>query len=178
MEPVGVILEAIEVVERRAPRRVVAARASPVRVEIPLQSHGAHGETGGIGRAVQRAHRIETPVLMVHEPIKRVGGAMGARETIRARELGAFAAEFEDHLPACSCWQTRMGPLAQTAQPLRKLRPGAGSIDRPDPVQDERTRSAITPTTFGDLEDRVEETQDNADRWEEAPLVLQRAFEM
>src|SRR5712691_11980862 len=79
VEPVGVILEAIEVVERRAPRRVVAARASPVGVEIPLQSQGAHGETGGIGRAVQRAHRIETPVLMVHEPIEGIGGAMRTR---------------------------------------------------------------------------------------------------
>src|SRR5690349_24813182 len=50
------------------------------------------------------------------------------------------------------------GPLAQTAQPLGELHPGAGVIDRPDPVQDELTRGAITPTAFGDLEDRVEET--------------------
>src|SRR5262247_3611821 len=110
------VLEAVEVVERRASSRVVAARASAVGVEVPLQGHGTHGETGGIGRAMQRAHRVEAPVLMVHQPIERVGGAMGAREMIRARELGAFAAEFADHLPACSCWQTRMGPRAQTAQ--------------------------------------------------------------
>ena len=73
------ILEAIEVVERRATSRVVAASASPVGVEVPLQGHGAHGETGGIGRAMEIAHRVEAPVLMVHEPIERVGGAMGAR---------------------------------------------------------------------------------------------------
>src|SRR5262252_2450400 len=138
VEPVGMVLEAVKGVERRATSRVIAARASSVRVEVPLQGHGTYGETGGIGRAMQRAHRIEAPVLMVHEPIERVGGAMGAREAIRARELGAFAAEFEDHLPACSCWQTGMSPLAQTAQPLGELRPGAGVIDRPDPVQDKR----------------------------------------
>jgi hypothetical protein len=40
-------VEAVEVVERRATSRVVAARASSVGVEVPLQSHGAHGETGG-----------------------------------------------------------------------------------------------------------------------------------
>jgi hypothetical protein len=87
-------------------------------VEVPLQGHGTYGETGGLGRAMQIAHRVEAPVLMVHEPIERVGGAMGAREAIRARELGAFAAEFEDHLPACSFERARIGPLAQTAQPL------------------------------------------------------------
>ena len=76
MEPVGVILEAIEVVERRATSRVVAARASPVGVEIPRQSHGAHGETGGSERAMEIVHRVEAPVLMVHEPIEGIGGAM------------------------------------------------------------------------------------------------------
>ena len=176
MEPVGVILEAIEVVERRAPRRVVAVRASPVGVDIPLQSQGAHGETGGIGRAVQRAHRIETPVLMVHEPIEGIGGAMRTREAIGAHELRAFATELEDHLPEPAFWQARRGPLAQTAQPLGKLRPGAGSIDRPDSVQDERTRGAITPTTFGDLEARVEETPHKTDRREEAPPGALRAL--
>ena len=91
------VIEAVEVVERRAPSRVVAARASSVGVEVPLQGHGTYGETGGIGRAMQRAHRVEAPIRMVHEPIERVGGAMGAREAIRARELGACAAEFEDN---------------------------------------------------------------------------------
>ncbi len=109
------ILEAIEVVERRATSRVVAARASPVGVEVPLQGHGTHGETGGIGRAMPRAHCVEAPVLMVHEPIEGVGGTMRTREAIGARELGAFAAEFEDHLPERAFWQARRGPLAQTA---------------------------------------------------------------
>ena len=69
------IREAIEVVERRAPRRVVAARTSPVGVEVPRQGHGAHGEAGGIGRAMEIAHRVEAPVLMgvyteyVSEPV-------------------------------------------------------------------------------------------------------------
>ena len=80
-------LEAIEVVERRATSRVGAARASPVGVEVPLQSHGAHGETGGIGRAMERAHRAEAPVLMVHEPIEGVGGTMGTREAIGAQQF-------------------------------------------------------------------------------------------
>src|SRR4029434_8377694 len=37
-------------------------------------------------------------------------------------------------------------------------------------------RSPITPTAFVDLEDRVEETQDNAHRREEAPPGALRAF--
>ncbi len=82
-------------------------------------------------------------------------------EAIGARELGAFAAEFEDHLPERTFWQARRDPLTQTAQPLGALRPGAGVIGRPDPVQNELARGVITPTAFGDLEDRVEETQEN-----------------
>ena len=149
------ILEAIEVVERRATSRVVAARVSPVGVEVPLQSHGAHGETGGIGRAMEIAHRVEAPVLMVHEPIEGVGGTMCTREAIGARELRAFAAEFEDHLPERAFWQAHRSPLAQTAQPLGELRPGAGVIDHPDPVKDELTRGAITPTAFGEQPTRL-----------------------
>jgi hypothetical protein len=44
---------------------------------------------------MQIAHRVEAPVLMVHEPIEGVGGTMSTREAIGARELRAFAAEFE-----------------------------------------------------------------------------------
>src|SRR5919197_2011063 len=88
VEPVGMILEAVKVVERRATSRVFAASASSVGVEVPLQGHGPYGETGGIGRAMQIAHRVEAPVLMVHEPIERVGSAMGAREAIRAQTGG------------------------------------------------------------------------------------------
>src|SRR5215467_13210053 len=139
VEPVGMVLEAVEVVERRATSRVVAARASAVGVEVPLQGHSTYGETSGIGRAMQIAHRVEAPVLMVHEPIERVGGTMGAREAIRARELGAFAAEFEDHLPEYSFEGARLGPLAQPAQPLGELRAGAGVVDCPDSGQDELT---------------------------------------
>src|SRR5207245_10259555 len=79
-------------------------------------------------------------------------------------------------LPEGSCWQTRMGPLAQTAQPLGALCPGAGVIDRPDPAQDKRTRCSITPTALDDLHNRVEEAQDNAHRREEAPPGALRPF--
>src|SRR2546430_906172 len=127
------VLEAVEVVERRAPRRVVAARASPVGVEGPLPGHGTYGETGGIGRAMQRAPRVEAPVLMVHEPSEAIGGAMRTREARGARELRPFAAECEDHLPERPFWQARRGPLAQTAQPLGEWCRCAGVIDLPNP---------------------------------------------
>src|SRR5438445_1054132 len=102
----------MEVVERRAPRRVVAARTSPVGVEVPLPGHGAHGETGGIGRAMQRAPRVEAPVLMVHESIEGVGGAMRTREAIGTRALRPFAAALEDHLPGRHLWPAHRGASA------------------------------------------------------------------
>ncbi len=170
------ILEAIEVVERRAPRRVGAVRASPVGVAVPRQSHGAPGETGGSGRAMERAPRGEAPVLIVHEPSEGVGGTRRPREALGARALRAFAAEVADHLPERACWQARRGPRAQPAQPLGALCPGAGVLDRPDPVEDERTPGAITPTACGDREDRVEATQEKASRRAEAPPGALRAF--
>ena len=109
------ILEAVEVVEGRAAGCIVSTIASAIGMEVPPQSHGPHGEAGGIGRAMQVAHRVEAPVLMVHEPIERVGGAMGAREARRAGELRPFAAELQDHQPDYAVWQVRCGPLAQTA---------------------------------------------------------------
>src|SRR5215467_8044196 len=87
VEPVGMVLETVKVVERRATSRVIAARASSVEMEVPLQGHGPHNETNGLGRAMQIAPRVETPVLMVHEPIERVGDTMGTREAIHARKL-------------------------------------------------------------------------------------------
>src|SRR5438093_8788152 len=70
--------------------------------------------------------------------------APGKREA-RAN-CGPLPPEFKDHLPERAFWQARRGPLAQTAQPLGKLCPGAGVIDRPDPVEDELTPGAITTT--------------------------------
>src|SRR6266446_2516502 len=162
--------------ERRTTRRVVAARASPVGVEVPLQRHGAHGETGGVGCTVEIAHGVEAPVLMVHESIEGIGGTMGTREAIGARELGAFAAEFEDHGLERAFWEIRRDPLTQTAQPLGELRPGAGVIDFPYPVQNELARGVLTPTAFGDLQDRVQETQEHTSRREEALPGTLRAF--
>jgi len=65
---------------------------------------------------------------------------MGAREARRARALGALAAEVEDQLPACSCWQARLGPRAHTAQPGGDLRPGAGVVGLPVKDEDLRVR--------------------------------------
>ena len=101
MKPVGVILEAVQVVEGRAARPIGAATAGPVRMEVPLQGHGTHGQAGAFRCAVQVAHRIEPPVLMVHEPIEGIGGPMRCREAVRLHELWALAAELEDHLPDC-----------------------------------------------------------------------------
>ena len=92
-------------------------------MEVPQQSHGPHGEAGGHRAChAKEAHRVEAPVLMVHEPIERVGGAMGAREAIRAGELLPFAAELQDHQPDYAFGQVRCGPLGDGGSPLGELR--------------------------------------------------------
>jgi hypothetical protein len=151
VKPVGVIPQAVQVVAGRAARPIVAATAGPVRMEVPRQDHGTHGQAGACRCAVPGAHCLEPPVLMVHEPIEGSGGPMRCREAVRWHERWALAAAREDRLPDCPLGQARRRPLAQTAQPLRELGPREGFIDLPDPVQDERAQRKVAPTALGDF---------------------------
>ena len=175
VEPVRVRREGLEGVERRAPRRVGAARAGSGGGEVPRPGSGAPGETGGRGRARQRAPRVEASVLRVPEPIEDVGGTRSARDAISARALRPCAAACADQRAERSFWPARRGPRAPTAPPLAARRPGTGVRDLPHPVQDERARRAITPTARGALADRGQATQEKASRRAEAPPGARRA---
>jgi hypothetical protein len=78
----------MEGVERSATSRGGAARASPVGGAVPRPSQGAPGETGGSGRAMERAPRGAAPGLLVPEPLEGVGGTMSPRAARGARPAG------------------------------------------------------------------------------------------
>ena len=143
---------------------------------MPRRGSGAPGETGGRGRARQRAPRVEASVLRVPEPIEGVGGTRSAREAISARALRPCAAACAAQRAERSFRPARRGPRAPTAPPRGARRPGPGVRDLPHPVQDERARRAITPTARGDLADRGQATQEKASRRDEAPPGARRAF--
>src|SRR6266704_1652773 len=84
-------------------------------------------------RSWNGAPRVAAPGLMVHEPSERVGGAMGAREAIRARALGACAAAFADHRPECSCERARLGPRAPPGAASGSTAPGGRRCRPPRP---------------------------------------------
>ena len=87
MQPVGVILHAVEVVTGSHPRRLVPPQAHTIRGKVPLQRHGPYGQARAVGGAVPRAPGVEPPVLGVAPPSDGMGGAVGRRTT---------------HRPACS----------------------------------------------------------------------------
>ena len=105
LQPVGVILHAVEVVTGSHPRRLVPPQARPIRVTVPLQRHGPYGEARAVGGAVPRAPGVEPPVLGVEPPIDGMGGAVGLR-TIRGRSA--------------------VGPTATPLHPPRGHQPAAG----------------------------------------------------
>lgn len=75
MKPIGVILKTIEIGKRGPARRIFAAKAIRVGMKVPKQSHGPNGETSG-GSPVQTMPEIEEAILMIHQAVKGIGGAM------------------------------------------------------------------------------------------------------
>lgn len=65
MQPVGVILEAVEVVQGRHPCGLAAPQARAIRVKVLLQRHGAYRQPCTRGGGVAVAHRVEQPILIV-----------------------------------------------------------------------------------------------------------------
>ena len=173
LQPVGVILHAVEVVTGRHPRRLVPPQARPIRVTVPLQRHGPYGEARAVGGAVPRAPGVEPPVLGVEPPIDGMGGAVGLR-TIRGRSaVGPTATPLHPprgHQPAAG--QRR--PRGHAPQALRQLPCGRRLVDLPGRVESlvaPRARTGLFP-----LQDRVEQAPHHFARGKESPPRLTCRF--
>ena len=59
MQPVWMILKAVQVVKGSRPRRLVTPQTCAIRVKVPLQRHRTYGEARTLGGAVPVAHGIE-----------------------------------------------------------------------------------------------------------------------
>src|SRR5215475_12485984 len=76
MQPVGVILKAVEVGKGRHPRRLVTPQACAIGMKVPLQRHGAYRQPGARGGGVAGAHGVEQSVLLVEQSIDCMRGAV------------------------------------------------------------------------------------------------------
>ena len=93
MKPVVVILEAVEVMERGSPGREITAYPSPLGMEIPQLGHSPYGQACVFQRSMEIAHCIQPPVLVTHEPVHGVRGAVGAPMAVGARKARSLIAK-------------------------------------------------------------------------------------
>jgi hypothetical protein len=129
-------------------------------MKVPLQSHGAQRQPRPLAFAVQVAHRIQHPVLMIHQPVHSVGGARTSHLLVSLHIIGALSAQLQGHL-LDGALQLRSRPLAHAPQPLRELPPGGCLIAIPDSIQ--HLAPQRPPTAVGDLQDPMQKAQDQAD---------------
>ena len=151
MQPVGVILEAVEIVKGRYPHGLVTPQARAIGMKVPLQCHGADRQPRARGGGVTVAHRVEHAVLIVEQPVNRIRGAVRLRTIIGRGEVGPMATHLQDHLgdgptEVCGC------PLGQAPQALGKLPFRRRLIDVPDAP---RHRSMIFSTEWRKHSTRV-----------------------
>jgi hypothetical protein len=77
MQPVGVIRQAVEVVQGRHPRRLVTPQACAIGMQVPWQRHGAYRQPGARGGGVAGAHGVEQALLLVEQSLDGMRGAVG-----------------------------------------------------------------------------------------------------
>jgi hypothetical protein len=96
MKPVVVIVEAVEVMEWRSPGRGVTAYPSPIGMEVPQQGHSPHGQPCAFQRSMEVAPCVQPPVLVIHEPVHGVRGAVGTPVAVGARKARSLSAKTQD----------------------------------------------------------------------------------
>ena len=72
MQPVRMILKAIEISERRRATGLVVAQAEAIGREVPLQRPGAHRQPCTGLLTVTVVHGVQDPIQMIMHPIHRV----------------------------------------------------------------------------------------------------------
>jgi len=171
MQPVGVILEAVEVVKGRHPPGLVATQTRTIRVNVPWPRHGAYRPSCARGGGVAGAHRREQPIVIIEQPIDRMRGPVGLRTIRGGGAIGTVGAHLQDHRshrpPAVRRCPRRPAPPA-----LGDLACRRGLRDPPDPLQD--VMPPLASATVQHLQDRVEQTPPQGDRGQEPPPRLPR----
>src|SRR4029453_1682224 len=97
MQPVGVILQAVEVVKGRHPRRLVTPQACAIGMKVPLQRHGASRQPGARGGGVAVAPGVEQSVLIVEPSMDCMRGAVCLWTIIGWGAVGPTATPLQHH---------------------------------------------------------------------------------
>jgi hypothetical protein len=107
------VLEAIEVFKGRAGKFFRASFAA-IGMKIPEDGHSPKGELSGVSRAMEILHGVKEAVLVVHESVHHVAGAMGLWVLEGEFEIGGIGLEFSELIEQdLGEVVTSVGPLSE-----------------------------------------------------------------
>jgi len=96
------------------------ASSCAVWMEVPYQRHGSQVEQGACSVSMEVPDGVENPILVVHQPIQPIAGAVGLRMGKGHLEPGGFVAQ-PDYLLAHGIDRDGAGPLPKPTNALREL---------------------------------------------------------
>ena len=105
-------------------------RPGAVGMEVPVQSHGPRRQAGRCAGAMEVAHLIQEPILIVHQPINPICCAGRSWKVIGDAELCFQAAQLPDGFLHRAV-QMLSSPLTQPPKPLRELHLVARPVNVP-----------------------------------------------
>ena len=94
LEPVGMVLESIQRFKRWSTRAFITSSCR-VWVEVPDHSHWPQVEQSACCMPVEVLDGVENPILVIHQPIQCIAGAVGLGMRESFLELGGFVAQLE-----------------------------------------------------------------------------------
>src|SRR4029078_2414934 len=142
------ILKPVEISKRRSSLRSSSLSAQTIRMKIPLQGYGTHCQSSTCFRAVKVPHLIEQSVLVVHQSIDCIRGAMCLRIIIGEQKITTPAAQLQDCFKQDTLLQITQSPLAKSAHSLSKFSFIFCFIAMPGPLFDKLAQLSTIATFY------------------------------
>ena len=128
------ISAAVELLKGRCSGSIFSLDFLPVGMEVPHQRHGSDIETGLLFCAMEVSHGVKESVLIIHQSIQGIGGAIGTGMIVGFLEVSGMSPQIPQFFSDGRGHLLRGNPLAETTQPLSKRSARWGMIHRPDSV--------------------------------------------
>ena len=81
------VAEAVELLKGRGLGSILIPGVLSMGMKVPYRSHSARRAGSALFRAMEVAHRIEESILVIHQLVQRIRGAIGTRMSIGFFEL-------------------------------------------------------------------------------------------
>src|SRR5713226_3500264 len=156
MQPVWVIVKAIEIIERRRARGLVMTQPGAIRMKIPWQGPRPYGQAGTGPLTVAVTQGRQDPSPMIVQAIDRIGRARRLQARLGGRTVISAVTDLADHL-GHRAGKRGPGPRGQAPKPLRELPCSCCLLPAPSPIEDLAAQG--TPAAFLELEEGVQEAE-------------------